>query len=202
MQGDLTLYSPNNPVLDTLADGDAFKYPIKSERRMGDYNNDKFYQNELFRYFGRVRNNQQGNSFNNDTVWYTSADIIQYELQVDWYFDKERSILDRFIIGIAPCVYEKDSKGNITGTKNLFWLNYPECSSVFKAYSFVDAAVTERGLVLDEIFSKRLFESVIVKESNLHNRDLNSYREAVDALLASERIKKKVRTIECDLWKY
>ncbi len=84
----------------------------------------------------------------------------------------------------------------------MFWLNYQECRSVFEKYALIDAADEERGLTLDEVFSRRLFQSVIIKESNLHNRDFDSYKVAMDALLESERIKELVNTIEYDLWKY
>ena len=111
MRGDLTLYAPNNSVLESLTDGDAFKYPMKSETNKDDYHK------EIFRYFGTVRENELDTSQNYDTVRHATVDIIQYRFQVNWCFDRERSVLDRHIIGISPLIYVKDKNGNITGTK-------------------------------------------------------------------------------------
>ena len=50
-----------------------------------------------------------------DTTWYLSEDIVQYRLKEDWFFDKERSVLDVRIIAMAPVRYatEKDPNGRI-----------------------------------------------------------------------------------------
>ena len=36
---------------------------------------------------------------------YDCQRYIQYEIKEDWFFDKQRSVLDVRIIGIAPVVY-------------------------------------------------------------------------------------------------
>ncbi len=44
--------------------------------------------------------------------WITSSSITAYNLKEDWYFDKERSILDRRIIAIAPVTRYKAKEWN------------------------------------------------------------------------------------------
>ena len=39
--------------------------------------------------------------------------VIQYRIMEDWFFDKQRSVMDVRIIGMAPIVYATDDQGNI-----------------------------------------------------------------------------------------
>jgi hypothetical protein len=47
-----------------------------------------------------------------------------------------------------------------------------------------------------------MFQSYIVKETNLYDREIDSYKAGVDALLESERIKEKIFNFEHDLWSF
>jgi hypothetical protein len=40
-----------------------------------------------------------------DRKYYKSQEIVRYHLKTDWFFDKERSLLDHRIIAIAPVIY-------------------------------------------------------------------------------------------------
>lgn len=149
--GDLTVYSPYNPVDFYVKDGNNFKYPIQPEP-VKDYYTDSVYASELFYYLGRLGedsdillknkyNEDSMDHFGNivyperDTIWYSSKDIIQYKLKEDWFFDKERSVLDVRIIGICPVRYNKDQNGTIIGTWEMFWLYFPtDCRYVFNNY--------------------------------------------------------------------
>ena len=52
---------------------------------------------------GEVLTDAEGNDLTNDTIeFYENRDIIQYEIKEDWFFDKQRSVLDVRIIGISP----------------------------------------------------------------------------------------------------
>jgi hypothetical protein len=47
---------------------------------------------------------------------YLTQDIVRYHLKTDWFFDKERSLLDHRIIAIAPVVYvEKPRSEDASG---------------------------------------------------------------------------------------
>src|SRR5207249_5421231 len=55
--------------------------------------------------------------------------VIAYRLKEDWFFEKQRSVMEVRIIGMAPIVYATDDKGNIREggeTKPLFWIYFPE----------------------------------------------------------------------------
>ena len=132
-------------------DGDQFKYPITSNVPGGNYYNDPIFKNTLIEYLGYLGveddtplTDDNGNPIEvyneltgetefkyppRDTFYWESKDIVQYKLKEDWFFDKERSVMDVRIIGIAPVKYVRennDPNGVITGTKEMFWLYFPE----------------------------------------------------------------------------
>ncbi|MBN4077614.1 gliding motility protein GldN [bacterium AH-315-C20] len=137
-----------------------------------------------------------------DTVWYMSGDIVQYRIKEDWFFDKERSVLDVRIIGIAPVIYATNEKGDITGFEELFWLYFPECRYVFQNFFVQSRHNDAQRMSFDDLFWKRMFQSYVVKQTNLYDRDIDSYKAGVDALLESERIKDKIFIFEHDLWSF
>ena len=66
---------------------------------------------------------------------YTARDIVRDEINEDWFFDKQRSVVDVRIIGIAPVVYAVNPETQeIVGLKKLFWLYFPECRYVFQNF--------------------------------------------------------------------
>jgi gliding motility associated protien GldN len=137
-----------------------------------------------------------------DTNWYTSKDIIQYRLKEDWFFDKQRSVLDVRIIAIAPVVYTKDKDGTITGMEELFWLYFPHCRYLFNNYFTHNDKNNAQWMSFDDLFWKRRFNAVIYKQNNTYDRKIESYRAGVDALYESEAIKNEIRNIEHDVWSF
>lgn len=217
LAGDLTVYSPYNPLLYSMRDGDEFKYPILPEPGES-YYTDSIYKNKMLIYIGELGMESdvpfqtiygEDSIFNNkyvypdrDTIYYTSKDIVEYRLKEDWFIDKERSIMDVRIIGIAPVISKKDQSGLITGKQELFWLYFPECRYVFNNYFVYNEHNDSRWMSFDDLFWKRRFTSRIDKESNVYDRDIEKYRVGVDALMESQIITEKVRTIEHDIWSY
>lgn len=224
--GNLTIFSPyNSNNLFGNRDGDQMKYPVQPIPGRN-YYTDSAYREELLYYFGKLgpQNDiplvdQYGEpliqtingvkSFvyePRDTMWYTSKDIIQYRIKEDWFFDKERSKLDVRITAIAPVVleYDFDANGNktIVGTKELFWLYFPHCRYIFNNYLLHNEKNDAQMMSFDDLFHKRRFSAIIYKESNVYDRGIETYAHGVDALLESERIKEKIRTIESDVWSF
>ena len=225
--GDLTAYSPFNPNWQAWNDGDMFKYPITPTLAGGNYENDKQFREDVFIYLGTELRDPFAPPLKSwaypeedsliqdpvtgmweavyppaDTVWFKSSDIVQYKLKEDWFFDKERSVLDRRIIGIAPVIYMKDGNGNISGFRELFWLYFPECRYVFQNFFVQNRNNDAQRMSFDDLFWKRMFHSTIEKETNLYDREIDSYKAGVDALLESERIKEKIFNFEHDLWSF
>ncbi len=54
----------------------------------------------------------------------------------------------------------------------------------------------------DDLFWKRQFISTIYKESNVFDRQIESYRTGVDALMEAEKIKEEIRLFEHDVWNF
>lgn len=235
LNGDLTVFSPFNPVLLGFGglDGDQLKYPIKPQPGLN-YYTDSTFRNELAYYLGKVGQpgtepliDEDPNSPNfgeplvvwdpvlqmesfvydpPDTTWYTSKEIVQYRMKEDWFFDKERSVLDVRIIAIAPVVYdmEKTPAGGlqVTGMSELFWLYFPHCRFVFNNYFVYNDQNDAQWMSFDDLFWKRRFNAVAYKESNTYDRKIESYRTGVDALFESEAIKNEIRDIEHDVWSF
>ena len=98
---------------------------------------------------------------------YEPKDIIRYDIKEDWFFDKQRSMLDVRIIGICPVVYNENSiTGAINGVKPLFWLYFPECRFVFQNFFVYNPENDAQRMSFDDLFWKRDFSSYIIKESN------------------------------------
>jgi len=146
---------------------------------------------------------EQGNS-STQYQPYTSGDLSQYELKEDWFFDKQRSVLDVRILGI--CVVRKQFDDNGTeqpGTVPMFWMYFPQVRPLFsKAEVFNDKNDAERR-TYEDMFWKRQFSSYIVQESNVYNRKVSDYlKNTLDALLEGESIKNNIATLENDMWQY
>jgi gliding motility associated protien GldN len=137
-----------------------------------------------------------------DTNWYKSEQIVQYRVKEDWFFDKERSVLDVRILGICPVVYKYNDANQIEGLKELFWLYFPHCRFVFNNYFVYNTKNDAQWMSFDDLFWKRQFSSTIYKQSNVFDRKIESYRAGVDALMESEKITEEIRLLEHDVWHF
>ncbi|HNF69210.1 MAG TPA: hypothetical protein PLL28_07520, partial [Chitinophagales bacterium] len=59
-----------------------------------------------------------------------------------------------------------------------------------------------RYLTYEDIFEMRLFNSVVVKEDNVYDRNIESYATGIDQVLESERIKQQIFEFEHTLWEF
>jgi gliding motility associated protien GldN len=125
--------------------------------------------------------------------------IVKYYLKEDWFFDKERSILDVRTIGLAPVAYEDSTSMK---EKILFWVYFPQVRDVLKNYYVYDPKSTVGGNTFDHLFMTRRFNAVVFKESTLYDRKIEDYRFGADALYESEKVKNTIRTFEHDVWNF
>jgi gliding motility associated protien GldN len=124
--------------------------------------------------------------------------IIKYLLKEDWFFDKERSILDVRTIGLAPVIFD-----SVTQKETIkFWVYFPQARDVLKNYYVYDPKSTVGGNTFDHLFMTRRFNAVIYKESTLYDRKIEDYRFGADALYESEKVKNTIRTFEHDVWNF
>jgi gliding motility associated protien GldN len=221
--GDLVMYSPYNPAQFTMKDGDEFKYPVY-EKNGKNYYNDSVFKDQVFFYMGSL-SAESTDALKNvdnedstilladgtyktiyppqDSLWTLTEDVIQYRIKEDWFFDKERSVLDVRILGIAPIVQPADPTSGSRGEyKELFWLYFPECRFVFNNYFYFNSQNDASQMSFDDMFWKRNFSSTIYKENNVFDRKIETYKVGVDALMESNKITETIRNFEHDVWSF
>lgn len=190
--GELTAYEPVQSKDDP--NGDSFSTPLPkggARNRMADSTTvDKFDKNTG----DKIGSTLVAGEFNPDSV-------IKFRIKEDWIFDRQRSIFEPRIIGIAPLIKVKIG-ANIENYQPAFWIYFPEARQVLANKEVVSKNNDATGLSFDDIFMKRIFTSYIVKESNNKDEKIKDYAQGIDKLYESERIKKNLMDYELNLWKY
>jgi len=190
-EGSLTAYDPSDDEFTTPMTSEEFSkvggadsINIKVTRAEPPYDE---YDSTVFR------------AFNPD-------DVVMYRMKEEWFFDKQRSVLDVRIIGICPMMLARDQEGNLIEggqRKLLFWVYFPEARRIFANAELANRFNSSQRLSFDDLFMKRMFNSYIIKEDNVYNRRIDDYKtNPMDALLESERIKQDIINFETDLWEY
>ncbi len=152
-----------------------------------------------------------------------TAEVLQFMLKEEWYFDTSNSTLQSRIIGICPIrVYEKeadyvqpledDEESTVNYDeepatpklrKQLFWVYFPEVRPLLAVQEAFKRGNDAQRLSFDEVFVKRYFSSFITRTSNMQdNRAIADYATGIDQVIESERIKEKILRFESDLWEY
>jgi gliding motility associated protien GldN len=135
--------------------------------------------------------------------FFTSSELVSYEIKEDWYFDKQRSQTVVEIRGIMPIFEYFDGDKGIMVPKNGPWFYFPEVR-----YALINKEVFNRNnesarLTFDDLFMKRYFSSHIVKAANVYNRSLLAAGyKGLDLLLEAENLKKEMFIFEHDLWSF
>jgi gliding motility associated protien GldN len=123
--------------------------------------------------------------------------IGQYWIKEKWFFDKQRSVMDVRIIAICPVKYDVSKEMLIP----LFWINYSDARNWLSQFQTINSKNISEQRTFDELFIKRKFVSVIKKESNMYDREIEEYVNNVKEFLQeSERIKEFIRNFEADRW--
>ncbi|MEO6902728.1 MAG: gliding motility protein GldN [Bacteroidia bacterium] len=133
----------------------------------------------------------------------TTAKVWKFWVKEDWFFDRQRSVLDVRILGLCPLIEKISETGEHLGAdKPLFWIYFPEARPIFASSEVFMRHNDAERKTLDDIFWKRLFSSSIRKESNEYNRGIYEYKTGIDMLLESERVKDDIFKYEHDLWHF
>jgi gliding motility associated protien GldN len=189
--GELTAYdaTPNEKSHDD-PDGDAFTKPLTAVQAY----------NTLVDSVGRIDIDKDGNKTVTKVPGEFKADsILKFRLKEDWVFDKQRSIFEPRIIGIAPM---KKVKENNNEFQPAFWVYFPDARPILATKEVASSDNDNTGLSYDDIFMKRIFTSYIVKQSNDKNDRIKDYMTGIDKLYEAERIKKSLMDWELNLWQY
>ena len=131
--------------------------------------------------------------------------VKKWRVKEEWFFDKQRSVMDVRILGLAPLQEGRDElTEELDGTFNpLFWVYFPEAREILinaEVFNLVKNNAERR--TYDDIFWKRMFGSTITKESSVMDRKVNEYMVGLDALLEAESLKAEIFNFEHDLWEY
>ncbi len=209
-------------------DGDQFKYPLTWDPALGPDGDSTYITNLEFLLYElgpeptdpiQTAPDQFGQTYdstdvNGNPVYpprekypITSKDIVEYHVKEDWFFDKQRSVMDVRIIGICPVKYMKELNAStgeekIIGKQEMFWLYFPQMRHILQNYFVYNRQNDSRRMSMDDLFWKRMFDSYIYKSTNIYDRRINSYEVGLDALLESDRLQKKMFEIEHDVWHF
>lgn len=189
--GELTAYDPNPSKDDP--NGDGFAVPLtpgKAKARLAD----SVVVDKYDAKGEKVGSSMQAGEFNADS-------IIRFRLKEDWVFDKQRSVFEPRIIGIAPLMKLKVA-GIESDFQPVFWVYFPEARQVLATKEAMSRNNDATGLSFDDVFMKRLFTSVIVKQSNPKDERIKDYAQGIDKLYESEKVKKSLLDWELGLWQY
>ena len=152
-----------------------------------------------------------------DTIWdddgnflsvqQLTQNILQFQLQEQWYFDKQHSAMKVRIIALAPVYYQYFNEfGEALPSPRPgvpFIVHFPQCRRLFATHSVYNPNNDAQAMSFDDLFMQRRFSSTIIAESNVFgNRMLTDYKLGQDVLLEAERIKNDLFIMEHDLWEY
>jgi gliding motility associated protien GldN len=126
--------------------------------------------------------------------------IKKFRLKEDWFFDKQKSVMEVRILGICAVTFIEKDDDEID--KDMFWVYFPECRPVFAENEVYNTKNDAERRSFDDLFWKRQFNSNIVKESNVYERGMAEYAKGIDALLENDRVKKQIFEYEHDFWHF
>ena len=223
---DMMIFWPTHPEDNTIKDGDQFKYRAERDPSLK-LENDSLYIEAMnnFFFWPAIESDEplqvfieELNDFDDSTdadgnLVYPelerdaiiAQDVVQYKIKEHWFFDKERSVLDVRILGIAPVVYKKQKENDtekITGLTTLFWIYFPDSRYVLQNYYSYNPHNDAQRISFDDLFWKRKFDSFVHKSSNVYDREIKDYESGVDALYESEKVKEGIFKFEHDLWEF
>ena len=191
--GELTAYDATTGSKDDPG-GDGFVKPLtaaQAKSKMADsVLVDKFDKNTG----DKIGTTMTAGEFNPDSV-------VKFRIKEDWVFDRQRSIFEPRIIGIAPMIKVKAAGLNLD-YQPAFWIYFPDARPILATKEAVSRANDATGLSYDDIFMKRIFSSYIVKVSNDKDERIKDYAQGIDRLYEAEKVKKQLMDWELNLWSY
>ncbi|MBP5496523.1 MAG: gliding motility protein GldN [Bacteroidales bacterium] len=151
-------------------------------------------------------------------IQFEPKEIINYRLKEVWYFDKQYSTFRVQILEIEPIIEyerptsnssydEEDDQEDVAPQKTqkrLGYIYFNELRPFLAKQEVFNVKNNAARLSFDDLITwKRDFSSLIYKESNVYDRDIEEYiANSRDQRIESERITEKLRTFEHDLWEF
>ena len=161
--------------------GDSFLTPLTSAQAMSKLS-DSVLVSKTDTAGNQLDAKKVANDFNPDSV-------VRFRIKEDWIFDKQRSVFEPRIIGIAPLI-QINAAGTKLDYQPAFWIYFPEARAILATREVFTKNNDASNLSYDQVFLKRIFSSYIVKVSNDKDERIKDYAQGIDRLYESERIKK------------
>lgn len=149
---------------------------------------------------------------------FESKQITYYNIKEIWYFDKQTSTFKYQILTLEPIIeYERPSFGSSDEeeedqedvktplTKRRFgYIYYSELRPFLAKQEVFNVKNNAQRLSFDDLLTwKRDFASLIYKEANVYDREIQDYiANSRDQRIESEKITERLRTFEHDLWEF
>jgi gliding motility associated protien GldN len=139
-----------------------------------------------------------------ETTSFRRENVKMIRLKEDWFIDKQRSVRDIRILGMAPVIQQFDETTNeFKGNQTLFWLYYDQIRpELAKTESFNRHNSAMRPSYDDVFNDYRFFESYITKMDNQQDRIVQSYAQGLDIMREAEKMKEVLFLMEHDLWEF
>lgn len=185
--GELTAYDPTPTKEDPT--GDSFLKRLNPSQAVG-----RFVDSVLVPQFDdegyEIGSTMMPGEFNSESV-------TRFRIKEDWFYDKQRSVFEPRIIGIAPLM--KINMGGVElDEQPAFWIYFPEARHILVNKEVADPVNDALGISFDDLFTRRLFSSTIVKESN--PQDLRLKDMGVDVNQEAEKIEAKLQDFNKSIW--
>ena len=114
----------------------------------------------------------------------TNTQLLGYKIVEDFFYDNQRNVSEKRILGISPVVLGKDGD-----TTTFPWIFLPH---IRKELASVSLKESESIQNLDDLFFFRYFSSIIYKEERI-------YSDNRKFPISGEKVKKQSEKIEMDL---
>jgi gliding motility associated protien GldN len=173
-------------------DGDAFSKPLTSDQAM------KTLSDSVTRKSFDANQNETDVKV---LAPFVPDSVVKFRIKEDWVFDRQRSVFEPRIIGIAPMIH-RQAAGVYLDYQPAFWIYFPDARPILAVKEVVSKDNDNTGLSFDDVFMKRIFTSYIVKESNSKDDAIKDYATGIDKLYEAERVKKSLQDWELNLWSY
>ena len=151
-------------------------------------------------------------------IQFEPKEIINYRVKEVWYFDKQYSTFRVQILDIEPIIEydrpnnnssydEEEDQESVAANKTqkrLGYIYYNELRPFLAKQEVFNVKNNAARISFDDLITwKRDFSSLIYKESNVYDRDIQEYiANSRDQRIESERITENLRKFESDLWEF
>ena len=133
--------------------------------------------------------------------WYEAQHVTGYWVEEEIFFDKRRAKLDFRYVSITPRVYHPKERK----VRDLPTFYFPEIRALLANHKIfpLNGNLAQR-MSFDEFFHRKLFASVIKKETNVYDRQIRDYLpgRSLEQLLEGDRIREQIRRYESDMGNY